>query len=637
MERVALFLHLSGASLRARARTAFVCLLLACGMLAASPASAANCSPAGSPGAAPTAWQTYCWLDMASYNDTLARGAGQNFSLTLGDGSTLSFLLKTTSTTTSGAVASSAPSWSGAAVGNSSFLSIPGKPILYMKDTGAKVTFTFSNITVTPPAGTTSVSTFSFVVADGESTDNSEWLRYTTNGGGWQLLDSVAPISGNQMPVYSGVGTSVFNDSGGGQTGYLGAHITGTANPSQVKVEMQGSGLEGVMFAVRFASIKLNKTITGTRIDPTDQFRFLIEAQGGGATYASGVTTGSGNGPFNAAVLSTSSGIPLVLREEMVAGSASALSDYYATLTCTNANAGSTTVLPTGVATSSYNFGALEYGDFVSCTFNNAAWPTIELKKQLATAGRIFATDQFTLRTRNLTAGTTVAQVTTAGTGNTITNGTTGKVKVTPSQQYRVEELPAGTTDLARYTGNTSCTNAWAGSPTALPGGAQSTTFTPVPGDRITCTIVNTRGPSKTIISIAKASQIISDPTGQSNPKMIPGAIVEYTVTVTNAGDAAVDANTLSLSDVLPAQVAWQTSFAPTLTDGATPSGLNPYNASTMTAYSDQPGGSPYGYTPAPSIDGTVTGVRFKPTGSMAASNGTNHPSFTIRYRVQVK
>jgi uncharacterized repeat protein (TIGR01451 family) len=60
-------------------------------------------------------------------------------------------------------------------------------------------------------------------------------------------------------------------------------------------------------------------------------------------------------------------------------------------------------------------------------------------------------------------------------------------------------------------------------------------------------------------VSVVKAQAIISDPiNGVTNPKHIPGAIVEYTVTVTNAAASAVAATTISVTDVLPGNVTFQ-------------------------------------------------------------------------------
>ncbi|MDG6078926.1 DUF11 domain-containing protein [Erythrobacter litoralis] len=601
--------------------------------------SAQDCSRAGARGSAPASWQTYCWLNMSNYSDTVARTTGQNLSYTLPDGSRLTFRLQVTnSPTTALTILSSAaaPSWTGAAVGNSSFLNIPGRPILYQNVAGSQTTLTFSNITITPPPGASQTNQFAFVVADAESTDNSETLRYTTNGGPWQLLDRVAPISGGQYPTNSGLGTATFLSTGGGLTGRVGAYIVGSLNPGTVSVTLQGAGLQGVMFAIRFASITLSKQIEAARIADNDQFRFLIESSNGSTVYASGQTSGTDRGPFEAVVFSSTSGVPLVLREEMVSGSTSTLADYRATLTCTNINTGSTTILPRDTVTNRYNFGTLQFGDFVDCVFTNTPNPKLELRTVISAAGRIFATDQFRLEVRNQDASAQTAAFTTAGTGSTATPSTTGRLAVTAGTTYRLNETASGTTTLGRYTTNLACTNRNTGSSTALPSGGNTGLVVPKLGDVITCTITNTRGPAQAIVSVSKTSRIVSDPTGSSQPKAIPGAVVEYTLVVTNTGDAPADANTLRLLDRPSVNTAWQTAFAPVFTNGTTPSGLS-YVAASNTAFSDQAAGSTYSYTPKAPEDPAVARIRFSPTGTFSPSNGSAHPSFTLRYRAVVK
>jgi uncharacterized repeat protein (TIGR01451 family) len=60
-------------------------------------------------------------------------------------------------------------------------------------------------------------------------------------------------------------------------------------------------------------------------------------------------------------------------------------------------------------------------------------------------------------------------------------------------------------------------------------------------------------------VSVVKAEAVISDPiNGGTNPKHIPGAVVEYTVTVTNAVASAVAATSISVTDVLPGNVTFQ-------------------------------------------------------------------------------
>ncbi|MEO0500080.1 MAG: CshA/CshB family fibrillar adhesin-related protein [Pseudomonadota bacterium] len=599
--------------------------------LGGAPVSAqSSCSAAGAQGTAPASWQTYCWLDFASYNDAQARSAaGQDFAFSLTDGSTLNLNVRATSTAATAADDRTAPSWSGAAVGNTAFLGIPGRPILYMLNSGSTVTMTFRNISVTPPPGVAAVTSYAFVVADAESTDNQEYLEFTTDGADWVILDQVPPISGNQYPAISGAGTDTVRMDGAGQTGRVGAWIAGSGTPTEVVAEMRGAGLQGFMFAVRFASITLTKEIGGARVDDSDQFRFRIQSTSSGDVLAEGTTSGTGLGPFDAAVLSTASGIPVTLTEDIAAGSASTMARYQPILTCVNNAGGSSTPLPSNVETTSYDFGSLTFGDAVECTFTNTPRPHVRLQKALGSGGRIFDTDQFRLQVRQ--GGANLAQVTTTGSGSAIDSPGTGPVEVVPATNLRVRERAAGTTDLARYTQGLSCTNRNTASSTALPTSV-NTNFQLAFGDVIDCTILNTRDPATVDLLIRKEVEALSDPVNGSNdPKFIPGARIRYRLIVTNRGDGPVDPDSLVMEDTLPADFQYDGAVTVGFVDGSVPSGLDPFDAATMVDFATSTGG-PYGYTPASGIDPAVRAIRIAPQGQLAAAIGSDRPSFEIRF-----
>jgi uncharacterized repeat protein (TIGR01451 family) len=588
-------------------------------------AFAQSCAPATSQGTAPTGWETYCWLDFTTYNDAVARSvAGQNFVFSLSDGSTLTFNLKVTPTGATAFSSIAAPSWTGAAVGNTAFLGIPGRPVLYTAAAGAK-SITFSSILITPPPGAPAVSAYSFVAADAESTNDSENLQFVTNGTGWTILDQVNPISGNTYPTITGTGTNTFTETG--VPGTVGGYIVGSNSPTTVTANMQAGGLQGAMFAVRFASMRLRKSITGARVDATDQFTFRVTSTSSGSTLASGTTSGTGNGPFSATALSLASGIPLTLTEAMSAGSASALTAYQSRLTCTNGTS-STTPLPNNVLTTSYNFGALQFGDAIICVFTNAANPHIRLRKALGTGGRRFDTDQFTVRIRNGT--TSVATSTTTGTGATVTGGDTALVQVNAGTAYSLDEIVSGPGSLSQYTPVIGCTNGTNGIttsfPTTVPG-----TITPVLGDVITCTITNTRLAGNATLLVAKTSTVLSDAISGTNPKAIPGAIVRYTINVQNTGNLTVDANSIILQDPLPANFTLDASTPFIFTNGSVPSGLNAFNQSTMVTYSST-GGAPYSIPLGSGYNAAIRGFRFAPTGTMAAATTGGPSSFSISF-----
>jgi uncharacterized repeat protein (TIGR01451 family) len=351
-------------------------------MLLSVTAHANTCSPATSGGAAASDWPSFCWLDFTGYNDTTARsGAGQNFSFALNDGSTLTLNVRATSSVASALDAVVAPSWSGAAVGNSSFIGIPGSTVLYTRNSPSTVTVTLRNITVTPPGGVTATAGWAFVAADAESSNGGETMTYTTNGASWVKLQNVPPISGSTYPTLAGVGTATVTESG--VAGTVGSYILSSGNsPTQIASTLQAGGLQGVMFAVRYAWVSVNKTIVGSRFSAADQFNYTVSATASGAQLATNTSSGAGNGPFTAAHVTVSSGYSVTVSEAMAAGSASTLSSHASSLSCTNANAGSATVMPTNAAVTSYMLGTLAYGDGVTCMFTNTPkYPALAVQK----------------------------------------------------------------------------------------------------------------------------------------------------------------------------------------------------------------------------------------------------------------
>jgi uncharacterized repeat protein (TIGR01451 family) len=286
------------------------------------------------------------------------------------------------------------------------------------------------------------------------------------------------------------------------------------------------------------------------------------------------------------------------------------------------------------VATTSYSLGALAFGDALLCTFTNTPFPHVRLLKALPTSGRRFAGDQFTVRIMD--GATALASATTGGTGATVTGGDTGLVQVISGTALTLDEIAAGTSSLGNYTQTMACTNVNASSTTTLPAAAPGA-LTPQFGDVVTCTLTNTRLATANLV-VTKTSTVISDPVnGTVNPKLIPGAVVEYAISVTNAGNRSVTASSIFIADALPADFTYDGSTTVTFTNGTTPSGLNAFNAATMVSFSSQPGGgAPFTYTPSAGYDANVRGVRIAPTGTMAAASATTQPSFTVRFRGRV-
>ena len=151
--------------------------------------------------------------------------------------------------------------------------------------------------------------------------------------------------------------------------------------------------------------------------------------------------------------------------------------------------------------------------------------------------------------------------------------------------------------------------------------------------------------PNVPILRIAKTSTVLTDPFNvATNPKRIPGSFVEYSVTVINSGAGTVDANTVAITDPVPANTELFVSTAGgppiTFTDGAVASGLT-FAYPANVGFSNQVGGgSPYNFAPtanANGVDPAVTGLRIAPAGTLSGSGVAGDPSFTVKFRVRVR
>lgn len=143
------------------------------------------------------------------------------------------------------------------------------------------------------------------------------------------------------------------------------------------------------------------------------------------------------------------------------------------------------------------------------------------------------------------------------------------------------------------------------------------------------------------IIALKKSVHTIYDPyNGASNPKAIPGSVLEYTITAENSGSAPADNNTIRISDLIPAKTKLCVEnsghcLAPYFVDGTVSSGL----ALGTVVYSDN-GGSSYGYSASgdgEGADSSVTYLSAPTTGQFNALTGGLPSSFSIKFRVVVE
>ena len=136
-------------------------------------------------------------------------------------------------------------------------------------------------------------------------------------------------------------------------------------------------------------------------------------------------------------------------------------------------------------------------------------------------------------------------------------------------------------------------------------------------------------------LTIMKSSQVYYDPVnGTSNPYMIPGSIMAYTVTVANPGALSVDTDSIIVIDATPANLMLRVANIPggsgpvLFQDGSPASGLT-YNFSSLGSSSDDVdfssnGGATWNYVPTPNASGmdpNVTHIRIRPKGTMAAGS----------------
>jgi len=153
-------------------------------------------------------------------------------------------------------------------------------------------------------------------------------------------------------------------------------------------------------------------------------------------------------------------------------------------------------------------------------------------------------------------------------------------------------------------------------------------------------------------LTVVKSSSVVSDPqNGTTNPKAIPGALMNYNINVSNTNAGTADSGTTIISDAVPANmrlyvndVGGAGSGPVVFTNGATGSGLT-YTFTSLASTTDSiafsnNGGSTWTYTPVPDANGydsNVTNFRITPTGTFNGDTGSGSPSFQLQLRMQVK
>lgn len=143
-------------------------------------------------------------------------------------------------------------------------------------------------------------------------------------------------------------------------------------------------------------------------------------------------------------------------------------------------------------------------------------------------------------------------------------------------------------------------------------------------------------------IDVSRTSLVVSDPVNATaSPKRIPGAAIDYTLTISNPTAQNLTTDTMFVADTVPDAVklfVGDLAASAPFEFVANASGLTCgygglASASDCVEFSRD--GADWSYTPTPDVDGTdaaVRFIRFRPAGAMAASS-----DFVLRYRVTLK
>lgn len=166
--------------------------------------------------------------------------------------------------------------------------------------------------------------------------------------------------------------------------------------------------------------------------------------------------------------------------------------------------------------------------------------------------------------------------------------------------------------------------------------------------DLATVGIVPLGTPSLTVV---KAVMALEDPiNGTVDPKAIPGATMRYMISLTNSGGGPVDADTLVVTDPLPANMALRvldfdgsTAGPVQFIDGSPASGLS-YSFIALDDITDDvefsdDGGASFDYEPqadANGVDTAVNAIRINPKGAFASSGGGD-PNLQLAFKMIVQ
>jgi uncharacterized repeat protein (TIGR01451 family) len=153
-------------------------------------------------------------------------------------------------------------------------------------------------------------------------------------------------------------------------------------------------------------------------------------------------------------------------------------------------------------------------------------------------------------------------------------------------------------------------------------------------------------------LTVVKSVTTLEDPVnGTTLPKAIPGATVSYLIVIMNSGTGQVDADSLIVTDPVPANLALRvldfdgaTAGPVQFIDGATPSGLSYSflaldNTTDDVAFSDD-GGVTFDYEPsadANGVDINVTNILINPRGVFQGNTAAGDSSMQLTFKAIVQ
>lgn len=382
-------------------------------------------------------------------------------------------------------------------------------------------------------------------------------------------------------------------------------------------------------------SLTLNKIVgTAGRASAIDQFTVSVLDSAGTTVMASASTSGNDTGQqASTGAMFVTAGATYRLSDAMATGSGFTMAAYVSTIRCLlNGSSYTATNISTGVWSITVPATGANQ-QFVCDITNSRASRQVQLRKSWVGAN---VSDAVTIPATTGFSANSTALNAVANTATEIDNGTVFTV-LTGTGTLTGETFTSGF--ASRYSSVLSCTD---GTLVGTDGkiGGQLTIGTT--GATVVCTYTNTYFPPPTV---TKTSAAYSDPiNGTTNPKMLPGALVDYTITLTSAAGYSADANSYFVFDALPSQtelfvnsIGGSPAGPMSFTAGSSGLTFTYSNLSSLTDDLDfsNNGGASWTYVPTPDangIDTAVTNIRVNPKGSMAASS-----TFTLRFRTRIK